>query len=109
VVTNKRLPPTRLIVEHLGWQGYFTGLYSLDAFDPKLKSKAEVLDRVIAIHSIPKEEALYVGDRFEDLEAATVAGLGFVGVCWGYGTLDSKHVRVLQNPIDLNSLFDFGY
>ena len=86
IVTNKRIHPTRQILEHLGWASMFAGVYALDAFEPPLPSKAAVIGRVMSTQGIAPNKALYVGDRAEDGEAATVNGLRFAWAAWGYGT-----------------------
>lgn len=85
IVTNKRLHPTLLILEHLGWRPRFRGVYALDALTPAATSKAQVLQHVAATHGLPVARCWYVGDRDEDAEAATAAGLPCLRVPWGYG------------------------
>jgi len=85
IVTNKRIHPTRLILDHLGWAPLFTGVYAQDAYSPPLPSKAAVIGHVLQAHSIDPASALYVGDRAEDGEAATANGLRFAWATWGYG------------------------
>ena len=108
IVTNKRIHPTRQIVEHLGWSPLFTGIYAPDAFDPPLPSKADVIRHVLALHGIDVASARYVGDRAEDGEAATANGLPFAWACWGYGSdLDlASFVRTmaLRSPDELVGL-----
>lgn len=85
VVTNKRIAPTRAILGHLGWNGLFEGVYAMDAFDPALASKADVLRRVMQMHEIDPASAAYLGDRPEDADAAFANRLAFVRAAWGYG------------------------
>jgi phosphoglycolate phosphatase len=92
IVTNKRIHPTRLIIDHLGWAALFNGVYAQDAFEPPLLSKAAVIGEVLAKHGIDPADALYIGDRAEDGEAATANGLAFAWATWGYGVdLDLRH------------------
>lgn len=108
IVTNKRILPTRLILDHLGWRERFASICSPDAFDPALPSKAAVLCRVLAAHGISPAHALYVGDRTEDGEAATANALAFVWAGWGYGVdLDlTRFIRpcALRTPSELTLL-----
>ena len=85
VVTNKRIIPTRKIIDFLSWSKFFRGLYSQDSFDPFLASKAQVLNKVMQLHRIDSSNGIYVGDTPEDLKASRSNGLHFIGVCWGYG------------------------
>jgi len=108
IVTNKRIHPTRMILDHLGWSGLFCGVYAQDAFDPPLGSKAAVIRHTIEAHRIDTTAAVYVGDRAEDGEAATTNRLAFAWASWGYGTaLDlSAFIRpaTLRTPGDLFGL-----
>jgi len=107
IVTNKRIVPTRKIIHYLSWNHYFKGLYSFDAFDPSFKSKNEVLRKVIDIHTIPIEKAVYVGDREEDEEAASDCGLNFLGVNWGSGNWElskNKIANIITNQYELKYL-----
>lgn len=105
IVTNKRLHPTLLILEHLGWRPRFRGVYALDALTPAATSKAQVLQHVVATHGLPAERCWYVGDRDEDAEAAEAAGLPCLRVPWGYGgdtvsaaSLADFQQRLLREP-----------
>ncbi len=105
IVTNKRIEPTRKIINYLSWNHYFKGIYSLDAFNPSFKSKDEVLRKVINIHAIPIDKAIYVGDRSEDEKAASDCGLNFLGVNWGCGNWDSsKNTNIITKQKDLQKL-----
>lgn len=47
IATNKRLLPTRLILEHLGWADHFAAVYALDLFEPRLPNKAAMIARLM--------------------------------------------------------------
>ena len=93
IATNKRILPTRLILEHLGWSNYFATVYALDLFTPRLANKAAMLARLIADQAIPVDQALYIGDRSEDGESADANQLPFLAVTWGYGSLEATEMR----------------
>lgn len=93
IATNKRLHPTRLILDHLGWSGYFAHVYALDLFTPRLPHKAAMIARLLADQGIAKEDAIYIGDRSEDGESADANGLPFIAVTWGYGSLNADEMR----------------
>ena len=101
IVTNKRIHPTRQILDHLGWGPLFAGVYAQDAFDPPLPSKAAVIGEVLSMHGIDSADALYIGDRAEDGEAATANGLRFAWATWGYGV--GLDLRPFIRPITLES------
>lgn len=93
IATNKRLHPTRLILDHLGWDGYFAQVYALDLFTPRLPNKAAMIARLLADQGIAREDAIYIGDRSEDGESADANGLSFIAVTWGYGSLNADEMR----------------
>jgi len=93
IATNKRLLPTRLILEHLGWHEHFAHVYALDLFTPRLPDKAAMIARLLADQGIAKDQAIYIGDRSEDGESADANGLPFIAVTWGYGSLSADEMR----------------
>ena len=93
IATNKRIHPTRLILAHLGWRDFFTHVYALDLFAPRLPDKAAMIGRLLADQAIAREQAIYIGDRREDGESADANGLPFVAVTWGYGSLTAAEMR----------------
>lgn len=93
IATNKRILPTRLILEHLGWSDYFATVYALDLFTPRLANKAAMLARLMAEQAIPADQAIYIGDRSEDGESADANQLPFLAVTWGYGSLQAAEMR----------------
>lgn len=86
IATNKRIHPTRLIVNHLQWNGLFAGVYALDSFDPPFTGKAGLLSRLREQLDWDESSAIYVGDRPEDAAAARHASLPFMQAAWGYGS-----------------------
>jgi len=93
IATNKRLHPTLLILDHLGWSGHFAHVYALDLFTPRLPDKAAMIARLLADQNIAREQAIYIGDRSEDGESADANGLPFIAVTWGYGSLTADEMR----------------
>ena len=93
IATNKRLHPTRLILDHLGWSGHFANVYALDLFTPRLPDKAAMIARLLADQNIARDQAIYIGDRSEDGESADANGLPFIAVTWGYGSLTASEMR----------------
>jgi phosphoglycolate phosphatase len=93
IVTNKRLVPTRKILDALGLAGFFTGVHTRDETSPMAPSKSAVTNRVIARYAIDPGNALFVGDSDEDAVAARANGIGFVHARYGYGG-----VAVLKQP-----------
>ena len=59
--------------------------FSLCAEDIPRSGKAWLLQEILEKTETLPREAIYLGDRVSDLEAARVIGCGFIGCLWGYG------------------------
>ena len=105
IATNKRIFPTRKILEHLGWAAIFRHVYALDLFDPRLPDKATMIGRLLLDQRIPREQTIYVGDREEDGLAARDNDLPFLAATWGYGSLTPQEIQpgwgLLAQPADM--------
>jgi phosphoglycolate phosphatase len=84
IATNKRIKPTLLILEHLGWLPYFKAVYALDMPEAQAKTKTELIAYVLKKHEIQPADAFYIGDRQEDKKAALANMLQFCYAKWGY-------------------------
>ena len=102
LATNKRHAPTRLILEHFGWSSLFRSVYALDMYAPRLPDKGALLKRLLEERALSAADALYIGDKTEDGQAAKQNGLEFFGVKWGYGDFDvGGKWPVLDSPASL--------
>lgn len=101
IATNKRIAPTRSIVEHLGWSSLFTGVHALDSSATASPHKTAMLQRLR--RELADESPWYVGDRAEDAEAAQASAMPFFWASWGYGgsEVPVPSARVLQTPLQL--------
>ena len=88
IATNKRIIPTRQIVEHLGWNQFFASIYARDSFSPPLKSKAQLIGCLLQEQAVDYQNAIYVGDTQEDGDAAKQNQIQFWAALWGYGQFD---------------------
>lgn len=85
IATNKRINPTRLILEYLGWSDLFDGVFGVDSFEVKQMHKSNVIRHIVSNFDLAPMRSIYVGDRFEDYESARAAGLPFALAKWGFG------------------------
>ncbi len=104
IVTNKRIKPTRLIIDHLGWNAHFRGLHALDALEPPASNKTALVDEVLRRESLTSAYTWMVGDSAEDRQAAVGNGLEFLAATWGYGAAGAERrdpASLLASPFEL--------
>jgi phosphoglycolate phosphatase len=95
IATNKRLIPTKTILSHLGWDILFYSVYTLDKVGISFQSKSDMIAKQLKDLVLSQDQAIYIGDRTEDMEAAQNNQLNFIGVSWGYGDFP-KNVTVIE-------------
>ena len=87
VVSNKPLHICLQILEREGIREYFEAVVTRDSRSPNYQGKEEMIGALLAERAISKENCLMVGDTTEDANAATSAGIKFVWMTHGYGTV----------------------
>ena len=83
IATNKRQAPTTSILEALGWTHLFVAVESVDSRPPSGRTKAQMLQGILAALAPPA--AAYLGDTAADIDAAREAVLPCIVAEWGYG------------------------
>lgn len=106
IATNKRLTPTQRIIEHLDWIKYFQSIHTLDMYSPRLSNKTNLLKKLLQQKKISPHEAIYIGDKPEDYQAATTNSLNFIGVTWGYGAFEATQKNKLRTATSAATLLD---
>ena len=90
IATNKRIYPTQCIMKLLNWSSIFEGVYGIDSLvSPPVPQKKDVIRHITTHFDLSHARTLYVGDRYEDYQAATSAGLDFALATWGFGDAES--------------------
>lgn len=84
IATNKRIYPTKKIIDLLKWNNLFKGIYALDSVFPYAASKGQLLNKIIENNNLIKENVIYIGDRKDDKNASVESSLDFLLVTWGY-------------------------
>ncbi len=84
IATNKRVRPTRLILEKHGFLPLFAGVYAGDSDPACRRSKSENLLYAVSQHGLKPENSVMIGDTRLDIEAGRRAGMRTFGVTWGY-------------------------
>jgi phosphoglycolate phosphatase len=88
IATNKRRTPTLKILSYFGWGDYFRQVGTIDTPNPSHADKATLIRSLLAELKLDARQTLYVGDKYEDGEAAAANGMPFIAVGWGYGEWD---------------------
>lgn len=106
IVTNKRMVPTRNILEALGLARHFASIHTRDETAPPAPSKAAVTARLLARYAIDTARACFVGDSDEDAAAARENGLAFIHAAYGYGAagIAGRPDAVLRHFNELHGL-----
>lgn len=84
IATNKRNRPTLQILNMLGWSSIFYRVVSPDSFNPALPSKAAILGKLLDEDNLESKNCLYIGDRFDDYNAAMQTSVSFALAEWGF-------------------------
>jgi len=93
IATNKRIVPTRKIINQLGWEQYFKVVGALDSQFPPYSNKASLIRSLLDEMAVDAAASVYVGDKWEDGEAADANQMPFIAVGWGYEEWDAKKIK----------------
>jgi phosphoglycolate phosphatase len=106
IATNKRMQPTRLILDQLGLMDCFATIYALDRGHPPYAHKTAMIAAQLFEQGLPVRQACYIGDKLEDGQAADANQLDFFAAIWGYGEWTKNnwpnHWRLVENISMLN-------
>jgi phosphoglycolate phosphatase len=104
VATAKPAVYAARIVEYFALARHFAGVYGPE-LDGRLDDKAELLAHLLKTERIAAESCVMIGDRANDVLAATTNGIRAIGVLWGYGTerelRDAGADRLCAAPAEL--------
>lgn len=104
VVSSTPEPILRSVLEREGVASLFSEIRS----ERNLFGKHRVIQKVLRDQKWEPTESVYLGDEVRDVEAATKAGVSFVGVGWGFtdaGRLSKGAQQVVLQPADIPLVF----
>ena len=83
VATNKRLAPPKKLIDHFGWNEYFSLIECSDSQSEMRNKDAMIQDIINQNESF--HGSYFVGDTGNDGLSANINQLSFVKACYGYG------------------------
>jgi phosphoglycolate phosphatase len=92
------------IIEHFGLTRYFNGVHGPE-LDGRFDKKSDLLAHLLQHYKVAPENAIMIGDRNKDIEAAQHAGTHSLGVLWGFGDREELQAagagRIIDTPSQL--------
>jgi phosphoglycolate phosphatase len=85
VCTAKPVGSAEKIVEHFGLEHLFERVYGAD-LEGKFDDKGLLIEHIIGVEQIEPGRMVMIGDRANDMLAATRHAIPAVGALWGYGS-----------------------
>ena len=77
------------LLQREGWQSYFSSIQTAD--DNPSKPDPSMVLRAMAETGVEPEATVMIGDTTYDIEMGLAAGVGALGVAWGYHEPDLLH------------------
>lgn len=93
IATNKRVKPTKLILEYLSIGKYFNEIYCTDMEEFKFKNKTELVAHILKNNPLELSETIMIGDTIHDGLAAEENKLDFALVEYGYGQYQNSKYK----------------
>lgn len=101
VASSKPEPFVQRILDHFGMAGLFDQVVGA-TLDEKRTAKADVIEEALVRLGMggERDAVTMVGDRAQDARGAQAAGVGFVGVTYGYGSREELVGAGAQTVVD---------
>jgi phosphoglycolate phosphatase len=84
VATSKAEVYAASILDHFDLAGYFTTVVGSE-LDGRRTAKSDIITEALDRLDRPTAGTVMIGDRSHDMRGAVAAGVGSIGVLWGYG------------------------
>jgi phosphoglycolate phosphatase len=105
VVSNKPRQISLQILKRQQIFDYFEAVVTRDSRSPEYQGKHEMIGALLAERVIDEEKCLMVGDTAEDASAAAAAGIQFIWMTHGYGTVGAMSSVPVASTLDGFSQF----
>ena len=104
IVTNKPKKFSQEICEKFEWQHHAKAIVSPEDVNGKRKPDPESLNAALAKTTIKKEQSIYIGDNWRDIEAANNSGIDSALALYGY--IDEENASLLNPTLKINQIED---
>jgi phosphoglycolate phosphatase len=105
VATNKRLVPTKKLIDHFGWEEYFHFIECSDS-QPQIRNKDAMIQDIINQNEV-FYGSYFFGDTVNDGLSANLNQLPFIKCSYGYGRdQDWKKVLIHQEINQFSEILD---
>jgi len=104
IVTNKPKKFFEEICHKFEWHKYALAMVSPEDVNGKRKPDPASLNAALAKTSIKKEQSIYIGDNWRDIEAANNSGIDSALALYGY--IDKKEASFLKPTSKINQIED---
>jgi len=94
IATNKRVKPTKLILEYLSLAKYFNDIYCPDILEEKFKNKTHLIAYILKTNLLKLSDTIMIGDTMHDGIAADENKLDFAFVEYGYGQYENSKYKL---------------
>ena len=94
IATNKRVKPTKLILEYLSLGKYFNDIYCPDILEEKFKNKTDLIAYILKTNLLQLSDTIMIGDTMHDGIAADENKLDFALVEYGYGQYENSKYKL---------------
>ena len=106
LATNKRLTPTQKLMDHFGWNDYFSFIECSDSQN-EIRNKDSMIQDIVN-----QNESFYgsyfIGDTVNDGLSANLNQLQFIKACYGYGRdQDWTSVNIFQEIHQFSEILKF--
>ena len=104
IVTNKPKKFSQEICEKFEWQHHAKAIVSPEDVNGKRKPDPESLNAALAKTTIKKEQSIYIGDNWRDIEAADNSGIDSALALYGY--INEENASLLKPTLKINQIED---
>ena len=104
IVTNKPKKFSQEICEKFEWQHHAKAIVSPEDVNGKRKPDPESLNAALEKTTIKKEQSIYIGDNWRDIEAADNSGIDSALALYGY--INEENASLLKPTLKINQIED---